>query len=350
MEQPDTLSGADVALLALDWGTSSLRGACLDAQGRVLQERQFAHGILNVPAGGFARVFEECFGDWARAAAGHARARGAGEGPPASSGPERNVGTRTGAATGPRPLCLISGMAGSRQGWVEAAYCACPAGLADLAARLLWIDDPALPLPTAIVPGLRCAHASTVPGLASVPDVMRGEEVQVFGAMALAGWREGLCILPGTHSKWAWVRDGRVQSFRTYMTGEFYALLGRQSLLARTLDLQAPFDPPAFALGLARAREGAGLLHDAFGTRTLALFERMSAGALASYLSGLVIGEELRGLDASGATSLTLVGSDTLTERYALACNSSGIPARRMGSEATWAGLRALALHLSPGT
>ena len=111
------------ALLALDWGTTALRGARLDAEGRVLEQRAFPRGILSVPAGGFAAAFEECFGDWAR---GRARA------------------------------CLISGMAGSKQGWIEAPYCACPSGFVDVAAQLCWISDAALALPTAIVPGLSC--------------------------------------------------------------------------------------------------------------------------------------------------------------------------------------------------
>jgi 2-dehydro-3-deoxygalactonokinase len=302
------------ALLALDWGTSSLRGARIDAQGRVLEERAFPRGILTVPAGGFPAVFETCFGDWVRG----------------------------GAAA-----CLISGMAGSKQGWVEAAYCACPAGFADVAAQLQWVHDATLTLPTAIVPGLRCEHRCELPGLAAVPDVMRGEEVQILGALHLGGWRDGLCILPGTHSKWAWVRDGRVTAFQSYMTGEFYALLSQQSLLARTLDPQAPFDADAFALGLARARQGRNLLHNAFGARTLSLFDRMAAGPLASYLSGLVIGEEIRNQDLQAAQRITLIGAPALTERYALAFEHLGVATHRMGAEATWSGLHALSHHLS---
>jgi len=301
------------ALLALDWGTSSLRGARLDRSGRVLEERSFPRGILTVPAGGFAEVFDTCFGDWVR---GGARA------------------------------CLISGMAGSKQGWVEAPYCACPAGFADVAEQLRWVHDAGLTLPTAIVPGLSCEHRCDLPGLASVPDVMRGEEVQILGAMHLGGWQDGLCILPGTHSKWAWIRDGRVTTFRSYMTGEFYALLSQQSLLARTLDPLAPFDADAFALGLRRAAQGASLLHNAFSARTLSLFGRMEAGALASYLSGLVIGEELRAQDVHAASRVTLIGSQALTSRYALAFASLDVSTHGMGAEASWAGLHALSHHL----
>lgn len=312
-----TTGDASAHLLALDWGTSSLRGARIDEQGQVLEERAFQRGILSVPAGGFPQVFDECFGDWVRAGA-------------------RN--------------CLISGMAGSKQGWVEAPYCPCPAGFADVAAQLRWIQDPALTMPTAIVPGLCYDHPCDLPGLATLPDVMRGEEVQILGAMHLDGWRDGLCILPGTHSKWARVRDGRVTDFQTFMTGEFYALLSQQSLLARTVDVQAPFDANAFTLGLARARQGRNLLHNAFGARTLSLFARMDAGPLTSYLSGLVIGEELGANDIQGASRITLIGSQSLTQRYALAFDTHGITAHVRGAEATWAGLHALSHHLPQWT
>lgn len=315
MAQPHDTT--DTALLALDWGTSSLRGARLDAQGRVLEERGFARGILTVPAGGFPAVFAECFGDW--------------------------------AGSGAR-ACLVSGMAGSKQGWVEAPYCPCPAGFADVAAQLQWVRDAQVALPTAIVPGLSCEHRCDVPGLASVPDVMRGEEVQILGAMHLGGWRDGLCILPGTHSKWAWIQDGRVTTFRSYMTGELYALLSQQSLLARTIDAQAPFDAEAFVRGVERARQGHNLLHNAFSARTLSLFDRMRAGPLASYLSGLVIGEELRAHDLADTAPITLIGSQSLTARYTRAFDTLGVATRSMGAEATWAGLHALSHHLPPST
>ena len=221
-------SNAGGNLLALDWGTSSLRGARIDDRGLVLEQRAFARGILTVPAGEFAQVFDSLFGDWARSGAS---------------------------------LCLISGMAGSKQGWIEAPYCLCPAGFADIAAQLYWVTDPHLTIPTAIVPGLHCESPCDLPGLATLPDVMRGEEVQILGALHLLGRQDGLFVLPGTHSKWARVKHGRVTGFQTFMTGEFYALLSHHSLLARSIDRDAAFDEAAFTLGLARSSQGGGLLH-----------------------------------------------------------------------------------------
>ncbi len=286
-------------LIAVDWGTSSLRAARLDAHGQVLEERAMARGILTIPPGEFATFFEANFSDW------------------------------TGTSG---TLCLISGMAGSKQGWVEAPYCPCPAGFDELAAQLKWIE----PNKIAIVPGLSCEHPHA-------PDVMRGEEVQIFGAMHLTGLREGLFVLPGTHSNWARVENGRVTTFRTYMTGEFYALLSQHSILAKTLDANAPFDEAAFTQGVALAAAGDGLLNTAFSARTLSLFSRMNAQASSSYLSGLVIGEELRSQTLAGSAEVVMIGSSTLTTRYALALAQHGTACRAMGSEATWAGLHALA-------
>ncbi len=294
-----------MTLVAIDWGTSSLRGALLDADGRVIDERSAPRGILSVPAGEFGAVFESLVGDWMRAP-GH-------------------------------PRCLISGMAGSKQGWVEAPYCACPAGLVEVAAKVISIERDRI----ALVPGLSVEHDG-------VPDVMRGEEVQIFGAMALTGRRDGLFVLPGTHNKWAHVADGRVTGFRTFMTGEFYALLGTHSILARTIDTQAPLDEAAFLLGVAQAGNAEGLLHNAFGARTLSLFGRMGAAELASYLSGLLIGEELRTQSLRAKGEVVLIGAPGLTRRYELALHASGVASRTLGAEATWAGLHALSRTLHP--
>ena len=273
-------------LIAVDWGTSSLRGALLDEAGQVLDEKSAPLGILNVPDGDFAGTFDSLFAGWM-------------------------------APAGAR--CLISGMAGSRQGWAEAPYVACPAGPDDLAQHLHWIR----PGRIAIVPGLSDTQAD-------VPDVMRGEEVQIFGAMRLAGLMDGLFVLPGTHSKWATVRGGRVVGFRTYMTGEVYGLFGRQSILARTLDADAPLDVAAFRRGVARGGKGDGLLHNAFGVRALALFGRLSPAESASYLSGLLIGEELRAGVAAGwwhsEVTPLLAGDESLCARYRHAMTSFNLP------------------------
>jgi 2-dehydro-3-deoxygalactonokinase len=289
-------------LVAVDWGNSSLRVARIGGDGAVLDERSSERGILTVPAGAFPDILRETCGDWLNQ---------------------------------PDALCLVSGMAGSRQGWQEAPYCTCPAGFADVARALAWIE----PGRIALVPGLCFEFLGT-------PDALRGEEVQVFGAMDLLHLQEGVFVLPGTHCKWVRAWDGRVQSFATFMSGEIYALLRHHSILARTMpEEEGPLDEAAFLRGVHHAQQARSLLHSAFSARTLALFGRLPAEALPSYLSGLVIGEELRARALHGL-EVVLIGAPALTARYALALHTLGCATRSIGSEATWRGHWALARTL----
>jgi hypothetical protein len=147
------------------------------------------------------------------------------------------------------------------------------------------------------------------------------------------------------------VDEGRILRFRTCMTGEFYALLRRQSVLARMLpEVEPEPDAAAFARGVRVAAEEGSLLSSAFGTRALALFGQMAADALPSYLSGLVIGEELRAMRTSGwyanDASPILVGEPALTRRYAEAFALNGMTARQASAGASWRGLAAIARRL----
>lgn len=288
-------------LIALDWGTSSLRAALLDAGGHVREERSLPRGILTIDAGGFPRVFEEAIAGW-----------------PAPAG----------------TLFLLGGMVGSRQGWLEAPYRDCPAGFADIASALAWVE----PGRIGIVPGLTCTGDG-------VPDVMRGEETQVFGALDLLGLTAGLLVLPGTHSKWVLVADGRIVSFSTFMTGEFYSLVRQHSILARTMPGdEGELDEPAFERGIRHALRAGNLLHSAFSARTLSLFGTLPPAAIPSYLSGLVIGEELRSQQLGGdAEAIVIVGVPALVRRYELALHLLGVRARTVGSVAAWRGLWAIA-------
>jgi 2-dehydro-3-deoxygalactonokinase len=173
---------------------------------------------------------------------------------------------------------------------------------------------------------------------------MRGEEVQIFGALQLSGRDSATLVLPGTHSKWAHVDSGRVVHFQTFMTGEVYALMSQHSILGKTLDLSGDFDAATFLQGVDQSQQAGSVLHRLFAVRTLGLFDRLSAAQLPSYLSGLLIGEELR-TQALGADSapVILIGSDTLTQRYSLALQHLGLACQSHGAEATWAGLHALA-------
>ena len=299
-------------LIAIDWGTSSLRGAHFDAQCQRLDARQFPRGILTVAPGQFPAVMDECFGDWLRQS--------------------------------PDALCLLSGMVGSRQGWQEAPYCPCPAGFAELGQHLLWLQAGRM----AIVPGLSVQHSDGLPANFPIAqhDVMRGEEIQIFGALSLAGLAEATVVLPGTHSKWAQVRQGRVTQFRSFMTGEVYALLGQHSILARTLPPDAPWHEATFCEAVRLAQHSPSVLSSIFATRTLALFDTLPAAQHPSFLSGLLIGEELRAMQPRPDQTLLLVGSTTLTPRYQCALQALGLNAQSLGDEATWAGHLTLARAL----
>ncbi len=293
-------------LVAVDWGTSSLRGALINSEGVVLEKRAFPQGILQVAHGQFPNVFEQRFGDW------------------------------MGADT----LCLISGMAGSRQGWREAPYCPCPSGFEDIAQHLQWIEKDRI----GIVPGLSTWNDDT-------PDVMRGEEIQIFGALAAQQIQTAQFVLPGTHSKWAQVLDGKISAFKTFMTGEFYALLSQHSILAKTCLPDAPLKKEVFIEGVMQSQKPGGLLHHAFSARSLALFEKLNPAQSSSYISGLLIGEEIKSAKADrldDSTPFLILGSGQLTQRYGFAMEALGLSATALTDEVTWSGLWALAHHLFP--
>ena len=286
------------ALIALDWGTSSLRGFLLDGSARILAERSNGHGIQNLPqpgAAGFDTALAGLCGDWLDA---H-----------------------------PALPVVAGGMVGSAQGWVEAPYVSTPADattLADKAARV----ETAAGRRILIAPGVLHDPGGGVSATA-IPDVMRGEEIQIAGALAEnTGWARNACVaMPGTHSKWVQVADGRIAGFSTFMTGELFAILKTHSLLGRLMpagvDATPEDEEAAFSIGI-RAAQTAGpgdLPHQLFATRTLGLTKRLPPEALAHYLSGLLIGHELRsGLallaEMPTGTPLLLIGDPALCRRY----------------------------------
>jgi 2-dehydro-3-deoxygalactonokinase len=268
-------------MIAIDWGTTSFRAYRLDAQGNIVDTRSAALGILTVPPGQFAQVLEQQVSGWSE-----------------------------------RPI-VMSGMVGSRQGWVEAPYVACPAGLEEVRAAMREVREGVW-----IVPGVSCRDG--------VPDVMRGEEVQVLGAGS-----DGLICLPGTHSKWVVMEGGKIRRFRTYMTGEVFAVLKQHSILGRMMEEGKP-DPVAFADGVARSGQDGGLLHHLFGVRTRALMDELGAAATASYLSGILIGHELRSVEAKTAY---ILGAPELASLYVQAARQLGIAAEALDPRS---GVRAL--------
>jgi 2-dehydro-3-deoxygalactonokinase len=232
-------------------------------------------------------------------------------------------------------------MIGSRQGWKEAPYFDCPATLASLATRLTTVDIAVTSsnAPTRqlhIVGGLKCIDSS------GEFDVMRGEEVQIWGAGLVA---HSCCVLPGTHSKWAWLGgSGEVSHFKTFMTGELFSVLTQHTILGRLMEFGsgAPsLDTSAFTAGVELALgEPAQLSHTLFAVRTAGLMGRIAPAALPDYLSGLLLGAEIAGatVDAKPAGPITLIGEDALCHRYALALKLAGIASTQAAQGATTRG------------
>ena len=221
----------------------------------------------------------------------------------------------------------MSGMIGSRQGWVEVPYLPCPCTQTELAAHLHRIDTPLLGA-VHIVPGLAIA------GPEKPPEVMRGEETQIIGALTTTAAKADpqLIVLPGTHSKWATVAHGAIMAFTTYMTGDVFAALRHHTILGRLMpEAPAAHNRSAFDQGV-RAGATAGppgaLLHRIFATRTLALFDRLAPDARESYLSGLLIGAELATATAgTGGGPITVIGSARLSRSYLDAAAVLGLDA-----------------------
>ena len=294
------------SLIAVDWGTTSFRAYLATADGRSLDQFQSPRGILSVTNGDFANVLLAAVGPWL-------------------------------ARHGDLPV-LMSGMIGSRQGWRDVAYLACPAKVADLAAALHPIAVTGISR-AAIVPGL------VLSGGGRMPDVMRGEETQVAGAMQRLGLLGGTFLLPGTHSKWVKVENGAIADFRTYMTGEVFGALKGHTILGRLMS-DVGGTGGGFLKGLEAARLASGapgaLLHDIFSARTCGLMGEMEAGDLSDYLSGLLIGAEIRD-GAGNAAEVVIIASDALAERYRRATRHFAVDGRIAPADCAVAGLAAIA-------
>jgi 2-dehydro-3-deoxygalactonokinase len=301
--------GSAPRLIALDWGTSSLRAYLLGDGGMVLERRAQPLGILQVPDRDYDAVFRSIVGDW--------RARN------------------------PELPALASGMIGSAQGWIEAPYASLPADVASVAQAL------------ATVPGTRLR---IVPGLAQrdgAPDVMRGEETQLFGALAESAALAdgGVAVLPGTHAKWARLSRGRVVGFTTYMTGELFAVLSRHSILGRMAgaagrDVE---QGAAFARGVRHARDVAGgLANLVFSARSTVLVGDLPAEDSLDYLSGILIGDEVRAGLAAGDRPTVLIGEPALCALYASALGEFGVSDVALLGDTAPAGLWQIALHAFP--
>ena len=217
-------------------------------------------------------------------------------------------------AQSPNLPLLMAGMVGSQQGWQEVPYVELPASGQRFAQQTAQVVT-SWGSPCRIIAGACGVNAF------GLPDVMRGEEIQLIGLAAQYPQERHLVILPGTHSKHATLEHDHILHFNTFMTGEIYAVMLNHSLLGK--DLPEPCeDNPAFTLGVQNAQTAPYLSNALFSARTLKLSGAISAAQVASYLSGLLIGSELAALSE---TQAWIVGSPALSERYTRAASLLGI-------------------------
>lgn len=272
--------------IAADWGTSNRRAYRIDASGRPSGEFEDSKGVLSVAAGAFPDAVSEI------------RER-----------------------LGDYPL-LLAGMVGSNRGWIDAPYVPAPAGIDDLATKLVWAGER-----EAVVPGVSYLTADRA-------DVMRGEEVQLLGGVA-AGLvdPDALVCHPGTHNKWAQLRGGRIHSFRTVMTGELFSLLKEHSILSDLLGGEvAPND--TFRTAARYAIYNEVLPAELFAVRARVLLGRAEKADAAAYTSGLLIGTDVRiGLSDPTSAEVTVIGRPDLTNLYAAAIAEANRPATELDGE-----------------
>ena len=280
--------------LAVDWGTTNRRVFVIE-DGAVVHTERDPLGVTAVTPGGFAD----------EAAAIRAR-------------------------HGDLPM-LLAGMVGSDIGWRKAPYVPAPAGVAELAAALTWIDAR-----TAIVPGLSTERGGR-------PDVMRGEEVQLLGAVA-AGMAppDALIAQPGTHCKWAEMAGGRIAGFTTAMTGELFALIRQHGLLAAQLGGEVTIGP-AFRAGLEEGRRR-DLAASLFGIRAAKMLGRRDDAEAAAFASGVLIGSDVAARLAEHAHPMVHILADPmLGSLYSVAVEGHGRVARLIDSHAAFvAGILAI--------
>ena len=306
----DVIMGKAKAIIA-DWGTSNLRAFALGDDYGVMDSRAESLGLLKVQERNFAGAFDKIFSSW------------------------------RGDQRGDKPVpVLLSGMIGSKLGWVEAPYVECPASIDAVAKSVI-------PVPERenvwIVPGV------CMPQSGPRHDVIRGEEVQVFGALDICAAQNGVLCLPGTHSKWLRAENGKITDFSTAMTGEVFEIMGSHSILGQLMEKsnkthKEAHNEKAFISGLMRADEPGGLLHHLFSVRAEGLFDAIAGKDLSSYLSGILIGREIIDLSKSYPAkddTVLLIGSNALSQRYAEAFNHFAIKYKSIdGDEAAIRGLK----------
>jgi 2-dehydro-3-deoxygalactonokinase len=290
-------------MIAINWGTSNFRAWMVDAGGKVVDERLSSRGAISVSPGKFHDALIAEVGDWV--SAGETRV-------------------------------LMSGMVGSRTGWKEAPYVQVPASLEQVVKAVTRISVNSIDV--RVVPGLRGSDEN------GVPEVMRGEETEIFGSGSEAANSNHVC-LPGTHTKWVRMEGETIVGFSTSMTGDLYKAI-REATILRAATQQEARDADAFLLGVARSSQAGELAHHLFGVRTRVLTGAMKEQSASSYLSGILIGHEVRANSREGEP-VHLIGEPALCKLYAIALGACGVESTIEPEGAALRGLLRIAENLA---
>lgn len=282
------------AWVAVDWGTTHMRLWCLAADGTVLTRRTSDKGMGQIAADAYENILLDLLADHL----------------PADAALD----------------VVVCGMAGSRQGWIEAPYVATPCDpRAGVVATSAPVSDPRLNVH--ILPGVKQRDPA---------DVMRGEETQIRGVIAEKPSFDGVICLPGTHTKWVRVQAGRIVEFATIMSGELFEVIGQHSVLRHSIG-NTGWDAAAFESScLKAAQDPAHLIGSLFGLRAQSLLADLGPAAARASLSGLLLGAELGAMRRLwDATPVTIVGENTLAQAYATALALHGQVAQVADAETT---------------
>lgn len=296
--------------IGVDWGSSSFRAYLFDSNLQLIDSINSGHGIKSVQSQQFESIFFELIGHW---------------------------------LTEPTQV-LLSGMVTSRNGWIETPYLTVPASLNVLHEH-------------AVTQAFRGSQLHFLPGLCQTSpraDVIRGEELQLIGATK--NRRTATVVMPGTHSKWAKIHKGSVTRFQTIMTGELFDVLINQTLVGQLADGQE-FDKQSFTNGVRCGYNSTTLVSELFQCRSGVLLEELDARSVHSYLSGLLIGNEIsEGLTIctsdrptnADTDAIVIVGSDNLCERYSIAFESLRIDCIKSHASTTANAFAALLATINP--
>jgi 2-dehydro-3-deoxygalactonokinase len=302
------------SLIAMDWGSTKVRAYLMHQSGSVLERKESEDGATRIAEGGveaFETAFSRLTSEW--------------------------------SLTYPNLAVILCGMVGSRHGWREAPYLYCPTAISELHKGAVAPSE-TMKSKAWILPGLAMLNGNTF-------DVMRGEETQVCGILTKMTELNTACtvVLPGTHSKWVRVRNGCIESFRTYMTGEIFDLMLRHSVLRLQLVKSESFDPVAFEKGItyAERKERLELSAQLFSLRAEGLLTQVVPNELTEMLSGLLIGKEIHAElpNILPEEDVVIVGEEAVAKRYEFALKRRGLHPLMPVFDAAVAGMWNQACH-----